>query len=310
MRPAGRRSAVGAWTRQEFSCARDTAPCHPPANLLHRLTRSKAQNLSGRDQNTPFRSAVEIGRGHGYFTIDSATDLPHPAPRTPMLLLVRLLLPRQYETMVRCLDALPPSPPACSAVAVRCDTLDAVESALRWRQITGMDVALPLALVIPRDAEAARRIALEATPPTALLFVDELHEGRLPGPVLETLWSAGILGRLEETVHRQARADLCEGDRLVLRRLVAAGAAGRRSKGAAEAAVMSESALRRWLREKGLPSPGVLLRSVRLDAVREHERLGLDAGTAGRLCGWSDTRAAALARRRHGVRRSLRPTGR
>lgn len=223
-----------------------------------------------------------------------------------MLALVRLNVSRRYASLVSCHETLPARPLCMSGAAVRCDGMGAVEKALEWRrECLGRQAAFPLALVVPRDACIARRIALEAVPLAGLLFEDELAGDRLPDEVVETLWRGSILLRLEEDVLRDTGAQLSPGDRMVLRQVIAAGAEGRRATSAAFHALMSESTLRRWLRDRGLPPVGTLLRRMRLEAVRRLEDAGMDCATASRLCGWSDPRASRLARIRAGSRRRV-----
>lgn len=220
-----------------------------------------------------------------------------------MLALVRLHASPQYQSIVRCFEALPAEPVRLSGAAVRCDDLRAVEAALAWRRrYAGVNAVFPFAMVVPRDAAIARCIALEAVAPCALLFDDEVPGFRLPDEVMERLWQGSILVQLEEVVLNTTDAQVTPRERAVLRQVVAAGAEGRRAASAAMRAGMSESTLRRWLHERGLPPAGALLRRIRLEAVRRLERAGMDPRTASRLCGWSDVRASRMARMRAGAR--------
>ncbi|HEV7590922.1 MAG TPA: hypothetical protein VGO40_22615 [Longimicrobium sp.] len=216
-----------------------------------------------------------------------------------MLALVRLHASERYLPVVSYYDALPVRPLRISGAAVRCEGTESLETALRWhRECVGRQVRFPLALVVPRDATIMRRIVLEAASPAALLFEDELSGSRLPDEVVEVLWHGGILLQLEDAVLREAGVELDLAERAVFRQIVSAGAEGRRAASAAACAGMSESTLRRWLSEHGLPPAGTFLRRIRIESLRRLEHAGMDAVTASRICGWSGPRASHLARMR------------
>lgn len=83
-----------------------------------------------------------------------------------MLALLRLQPPPRSRHLARCHDVLPPDSSGIVGAAIRCNSLDEVESAPQWR-LNGSrpGVVLRLALVVPRDAEITRRIALERSLP-------------------------------------------------------------------------------------------------------------------------------------------------
>ncbi len=219
-----------------------------------------------------------------------------------MLALVRLQPPPGYRHMVRCHDALPPHPLGIAAAATRCASLREVEAALQWRLAgSPAGAVLPLALVVPRDTEIARRIALETIAPAALLFEDELSEGYLPHAALEALWSCTLVARLEKGALLMWGMGMDTGEQEVLRQLVRMGAAGRRGEGAARTVGMSVSALGRWLRRRGMPAPGMLLRQVRFQALEAFAGEGMELATAGRLCGWAEKDALRMAVRRRRI---------
>jgi|GEM_PF-4289773 len=220
-----------------------------------------------------------------------------------MLTLVRLHASERYHSLVSCHDGLPTRFYRTLGAAVRCQGVEFLAATLRWyRECGERQEVFPLALVVPRDAAITRHIVLEATAPAALLFDDEISGAHLPDEVVELLWHRGILLQLEEATLRETGVELTQGERAVLRKVIAAGAEGRRAAGAAACVRMSQSTLRRWLAERGLPPVGRLLRTMRVEAVRRLQCAGMDPATASRLCGWSGRRASRLACMRAGGR--------
>jgi len=209
-----------------------------------------------------------------------------------MILLVRLEPPPPVEFSIERLTSLPPERGAWLAVAVRCADALELDAALEWWAAFDL-VRPPLLLVIPRCAELTRRVALEPVAPADVAFAEDLADGALPGAALETLLRAGVFGRVERRVLEGLGAEPEAEPRRLLGALVAAGAAGWRLKRTARSFGMSDSALRRTLRNARLPAPGVVLRDARQIMYEELVSMGVPTEEAARTVGYSRSRWAA-----------------
>jgi hypothetical protein len=220
-----------------------------------------------------------------------------------MILLVGLTAPRPPSALLRTTVARPAVPvQGIIAAAMRCASLAEVEESLAWRDAcSAAGLPLPIALVVPRDPEITRRIALEPLAPAALLFDDELEDGALPARILDVLRGSHAVAAAEAELMERWGHHLPPPDRDVLRWLVRWGAAGRRAKSAAAEVGMSASTLARWLGRGGLPTAGVLLRTARAAALRALEEAGVEPPDAAILCGWKTPRGATRFSRRNDV---------
>jgi hypothetical protein len=217
-----------------------------------------------------------------------------------VIILVRLEAPREFARRARVQRDLPAADAPVSALAVWCPSADDVRAAFDWRAARGGAFETPFVLVVREEPEMLRMVALEPAPPTALLFERELEDGRLRRCDFEAVWRGSVFAQVEANLVERYGRDLEAGPAAVLREVVALGACGRRAATAARALGLSESTLRRWLRRRGLPPLGRLLRCARLEAARIAREAGMDADLAARNCGWSGYIAYRAAVRRGG----------
>lgn len=154
-------------------------------------------------------------------------------------------------------------------------------------------------LVVARNYDLVRSVVTSGVRVAALVFRDELVDGRLPAPAIERVWRQGLVGEAcTEFLDRLDAGSRSEPDREVLHRLVDAAAAGCRVRTAARSVAMSEASLRRWCSARDLPSPGQLLSLGRLHVATHLLDRGVELPAVARLLGWGSARACRVALRR------------